>query len=128
MMPNHIAKLDLEIHNTMMWLVLEISKCILNDGCHLTMKDIHYVPQLPRSLIFVRQLNDNSYKVIPASQSFCRKKGNIIIAKGNKVGSLYPLFIHQKEHRLVLTDQPMTCIWHGHLGYMSQNGIKNYFP
>ena len=72
----------------------------------------------------IGKLDDNGNKIIFASQSFCITKGNMVIAKGNEIGSLYPLFIHQKEHLLVLTDQPMMSICHGHLGHMSQNGIK----
>ena len=95
-----------------------------SDGSHLTIKDVRHVPQLTRSLMSVGQLDDNGYKVIFASQSFRITKGNMIVAKGNKVGSLYPLFVHKKEHFLAITDQPMTSIWHGRLGHMSRNGME----
>ena len=48
----------------------------------------------------------------------------MVIAKGNKVGSLYPLVVHKKEHLLIVTKQPMTCIWHGCLGHMSRSGME----
>ena len=43
----------------------------------------------------------------------------MVTHKENKVGSLYPLVVHQKEHLLIVTEQPMTCIWHGRLGHIS---------
>ena len=48
----------------------------------------------------------------------------MIVAKGNKVDSLYPLFVHKKEHLLAITNQPMTSIWHRRLGHMSRNGME----
>ena len=71
----------------------------------------------------IGQLDDNDYKVIFASQSFGIAKGNMVVEKGNKANSLYPLFVHTKEYWLIVIDQPMTSIWHGRLGHMSRNGM-----
>ena len=95
-----------------------------SDGSQFTVQNVRHVPELTRSLMSVGQLDDIGFKVIFASQSFRITKGNMVIAKGNKVGSLYPLVVHQKEHLLTVTGQPMTCIWHGRLGHMSRTGME----
>ena len=48
----------------------------------------------------------------------------MIVAKGNKVASLHPLFFHNKEDLLVVIEQPLTSIWHNRLGHMSRNGME----
>ena len=96
----------------------------LSDGSDVIMNYVCHVLQLTHSLMFVGELNERGYKVIfDESQSHRITKGNIIIGKGNKFGSLYPLFVHKKEHLLVVIDQPMMDIWHGSLGHMSPNGM-----
>ena len=65
----------------------------------------------------IGQLDDSRYKVIFSSKSFHITKGNMVIVKGNKVASLYPLLVHKKEHLL-------TCIWHGRLGHMSRGEME----
>ena len=69
--------------------------------------------------MFVGQLDDIGYKVIFASRSFRITKGNMVTHKENKVASLHPLVVHQKEHLLIVTEQSMTCILHGRLGHVS---------
>ena len=95
-----------------------------SDGSQFTIQNVRHVLELTRSLMSVGQLDNIGFKVIFASQSFRITKGNMVIAKGNKVGSLYPLVVHQKEHLLTVTKQPMTCIWHGRLGHMSRTGME----
>ena len=75
-----------------------------SDGSHLTMENVHHAPQLSCSWMSIGHLDDNRYKVIFASHSF--------LEKGNIVGSLYPVFVHQKEHLLVI-NQLMMGTWHG---------------
>ena len=67
-----------------------------SDGSQILVQNVHHVPELTRSLMSVGKLDDFGYKVIFASKSF-RITRNMIIAKGNKVGSLYPLVVHQKS-------------------------------
>ena len=66
------------------------------DGSQFTVPNVRHVPKLTRSLLSVGQLDNIGFKVIFAAQSFHITKGNMVIAKGNKVGSLYPLVVHQK--------------------------------
>ena len=68
-----------------------------SNGSHITIKDVLHVPQLAHSLMLVGLLDDNGYKVIFVFQSFRIMKGNMIVAKENKIGSLYPLFFIKKN-------------------------------
>ena len=68
-----------------------------SDGSQILVQNVRNVPKLTRSLMSVEQLDDIGYKVMFASQSFRITKGNMVIAKGNKVGSLYPYLSIKKN-------------------------------
>ena len=95
-----------------------------SDGSQILVQNVRNVPKLTRSLMSVEQLDDIGYKVIFSSKSFRITKGNMVIAKGNKLRLLYPLAVHQNEHLLTVTEQPMSCIGHGRLGHMSRSGME----
>ena len=63
----------------------------------MLVQNVRHMPELTRSLMSVGKLDDFGYKVIFSSKSFRVTKGNMIIAKWNKVCSLYPLVVHQKS-------------------------------
>ena len=75
----------------------------LCDGFHILAQNVRHVLELTRSLMSIGQLDDSRYKVIFSSKSFHITKGNMVIVKGNKVASLYPLLVHKKEHLLIVT-------------------------
>ena len=61
----------------------------VEDGSHWLLKDVRHVPMLRRNLIFVSQLFAQGYHLSFHLDTWKVTKGSRIIAKGNKVGSLY---------------------------------------
>jgi hypothetical protein len=51
-------------------------------------------------------------------------KGNLLLARGPKIHSLYPLYITLREGDFFLVDIPVSSLWHGRLGHLSKAGIK----
>lgn len=62
------------------------------------------------------------------------QKGSMLLARGAKCGTLYPLHVSGVfDHVVAITELPSTSLWHCRLGHMSQNGMKllcrlNYVP
>jgi len=54
-----------------------------------TLKDVRVVPSLTKSLISVRQLDEQGHEVKFENQQWKVVKGNLVIACGRKKGSLY---------------------------------------
>jgi len=54
-----------------------------------TLKDVSVVPSLTKSLIFVRQLDEQGHDVKFGDQQWKVVKGNLVMARGRKRGSLY---------------------------------------
>ncbi|GJS17479.1 retrovirus-related pol polyprotein from transposon TNT 1-94 [Tanacetum coccineum] len=58
-------------------------------GTSLTLKDVRYIPGLKRRLISVGQLDEEGYHVGFGDQQWKDTKGSLVVARGNKGGSLY---------------------------------------
>ncbi|GJZ43314.1 hypothetical protein Tco_0590569 [Tanacetum coccineum] len=54
-----------------------------------TLKDVRYIPSLKRRLILVGQLGEEGYHVGFRDQQWKVTKGSLVVAHGNKRGSLY---------------------------------------
>jgi len=54
-----------------------------------TLKDVRVVPSLTKSLISVRQLDEQGHEVKLGNQQWKVVKGNFVMARGRKRGSLY---------------------------------------
>ncbi|GKA52188.1 retrovirus-related pol polyprotein from transposon TNT 1-94, partial [Tanacetum coccineum] len=54
-----------------------------------TLKDVRYIPSLKRRLILVGQLNEEGYHVGFEDQLWKVTKGSLVVAHGNKRGSMY---------------------------------------
>ena len=54
-----------------------------------TLKDVRVVPSLTKSLISVRQLDEEGHEVKFGNQQWNVVKGNLVMACGRKRGSLY---------------------------------------
>ena len=50
-------------------------------------------------------------------------KGNLLLAHGAKVHSLYPLYVALKEHGLSLVDIFCVILWHERLGCLNKSSI-----
>ncbi|GJV53702.1 retrovirus-related pol polyprotein from transposon TNT 1-94 [Tanacetum coccineum] len=58
-------------------------------GTSSTLKDVRYIPDLKRNLISVGQLDEEGYHVGFGDQQWKDTKGCLVVARGNKRGSLY---------------------------------------
>jgi len=54
-----------------------------------TLKDVRVVPNLTKSGISVRQLDEQGHEVKFGNQQWKVVKGNLVMARGRKRGSLY---------------------------------------
>nr|GEV98780.1 retrovirus-related Pol polyprotein from transposon TNT 1-94 [Tanacetum cinerariifolium] len=58
-------------------------------GTSWTLKDVRYIPSLKRRLISVGQLDDEGYHIGFKDQQWNVNKGSLVVAHGNKRGSMY---------------------------------------
>ena len=77
---------------------------VLSNGTRFVIEDNHHLPCLTRNLISIPQLKDLGYKVTFSQTSWKIRKGNILVAHGIKVGSLYPLYVLNKDTVLSVTE------------------------
>lgn len=88
------------------------------------LKDVCHVPKLRRNLISVSQLFAQGYHPHFQLDTWKVTKGSRIIAKGNKVGSLY-LFEKPTEVGAAMTVVSSdVALWHQRLGHMSKKGLE----
>ena len=76
---------------------------VLSNGMRFVVENVCHVPCLTRNLISIPQLDDLGYKVTFSQSSWKISKGNILVAHGIKVGSLYPLYVSSKDIVLTVT-------------------------
>ena len=79
---------------------------ILPNGSHFVIRNVNHVPKLTRNLISIRQLDDIGYKFSFGQQSWKICKGNLLLASGSKLQSLYPLYVSCKNSLLSVTKLP----------------------
>lgn len=60
----------------------------LPSGASLVVRHVHHVPDLPQSLISVRQLRDTGCHVVLDMHSFRLHRGQLVIARGASVGTI----------------------------------------
>ena len=81
--------------------------------------------KLTKSLISTGQLDDIGYATTFGSQSWRIQKGSLIIARGAKCGTLYPIHVSfVSNHVIVVTELPNASLWHGRLAHRSLKGME----
>ena len=75
---------------------LEISgigdiKLVLHNGTEFMLQNVRHVPQIAKSLISVGQLDDMGYHTTFGAQKWKIVKGFMVVARGPKMDTLYPL-------------------------------------
>ncbi|GJV66770.1 retrovirus-related pol polyprotein from transposon TNT 1-94, partial [Tanacetum coccineum] len=63
-------------------------------GTSWTLKDVRYIPSLKIRLISIGQLDEEGYHVGFGDQQWKVTKGSLVVARGNKCGSLYMVEVH----------------------------------
>ncbi|MCO5563638.1 hypothetical protein L7F22_017285 [Adiantum nelumboides] len=73
-----------------------------------------------------RQLYELGYTTVFENGSWLIRKANLVILKGQKSGTLYPLCVSSvKENDIYIAKtMPSTELWHSRLGHISQKGMK----
>ena len=91
----------------------------------LVLHNVRHVPQLSRPLISVGQLDEASIRARFSSGGWTLHRGNLLLARGLKVHSLYPLYVTLREGDLFLVDIHVLSLWHGRLGHLSKANITH---
>ncbi|KAJ0589930.1 putative RNA-directed DNA polymerase [Helianthus annuus] len=93
-------------------------------GTIWTLKDVRVIPNLRRKLISVGKLDDEGFNVHFGGGQWKVIKGNLVIAKGKKQGTLYMAEIHAEGVHATTTSSSPSTLWHNQLGHMSEKGLK----
>ncbi|MCO5609644.1 hypothetical protein L7F22_063874 [Adiantum nelumboides] len=105
----------------------DIKLSLPNDSI-FTLTNVRHVPKLAKSLISTGQLDDARYHTTFGNQSRKLYKGSLVVMRGNKCGTLYPLHVSGvHNHVVVITEEPSVSLWHRRLGHMSQTRME-YLP
>ncbi|MCO5612796.1 hypothetical protein L7F22_067067 [Adiantum nelumboides] len=83
------------------------------NGSVFTLTNVRHVPKLTKSLISTGQLDDDGYHTTFGNQSWKLCKGNLIIMRVTKCGTLYPLHVSGvHNHVVAITEEPSISLWH----------------
>ncbi|MCO5569108.1 hypothetical protein L7F22_022815 [Adiantum nelumboides] len=100
-------------------------KLSLPNGSIFTFTNVRHVPKLTKSLISTGQLDDAGYHTTFGNQSWKLYKGSLVVMRGNKCGTLYPLHVSGvHNHVVAITEEPSVSLWHRRLGHMSKIGME----
>jgi len=97
------------------------------------LKELRHVPDLKKNMISIGQLGGEGCVTTFTDKTWKVTKGALVIAKGEKVGTLYLCDgISNYVNALTSTREDMT-LWHHRLGHMSEKGMqilhsRNLFP
>ena len=83
------------------------------------------MPQLSKNLILVGQLDNMGYNTSFGNGTCLTKKGNLVILRGQKNGTLYSMHVsHVHEDSISIAEHSNTNLWHSRLGHMSKKGMQ----
>ena len=87
------------------------------------LSDVRHIPGLKRNLISVGQLDSKEYTTTFSSNSWKITKGAMMVARGQKEGTLY---LTKNICNIIdnVGIQDDAVIWHSRLGHMSEKGMK----
>ena len=94
----------------------------LKGGVKWLLKDVHHVPKLKRNLIFVSQLYAQVF-VTSLTDSWKVTKGSMLVAKGDKMRSLYIIENISEVGAAMTVEDINSELWHQRLGHMSKKGL-----
>jgi hypothetical protein len=88
------------------------------------LKEVKHVPDLGKNLISTGQLASEGCISIFTDKTWKVIKGSLVIAKGEKVGTLY-LCIGNTDSSVSLASTGVdTALWHHRMGHMSEKGMQ----
>ena len=87
------------------------------------LKDVRHIPAMKRNQISTGQLGDSGCLSTFGETWWKITKGSLVIAKGDRVGTLY-LCPHNTNYSIsVASTEIGAALWHHRLGLMSEKGI-----
>ena len=94
----------------------------IKGGGQLLLQDVRYVPKLKRNLISVSQLYAQGFLTL-LTDTWKITKGSMVIARGDKVGSLYVVETNDEVGAAMTFLDNDAALWHQILGHMSKKGL-----
>ena len=93
-----------------------------SSGTSWTLHNVRHIPALKRNLISIGQLDDEGHHTTFGDGAWTVTKGNLVVARGKKQGSLYMAV----EEDIVAVAEAInsSSLWHQRLGHMSHKGMK----
>ncbi|GJX52002.1 retrovirus-related pol polyprotein from transposon TNT 1-94, partial [Tanacetum coccineum] len=82
-------------------------------GTSWTLKDVRYISGLKRRLISVGQLDEECYHIGFGDQQWKVTKGSLVVAHGNKRGSLYMVEVHPEGIGVIINGSGSAAVWFG---------------
>ncbi|GJW01707.1 retrovirus-related pol polyprotein from transposon TNT 1-94 [Tanacetum coccineum] len=83
---------------------------------------VHSRPK--EEVIYVGQLDEEGYHVGFGDQQWKVTKGSLVVARGNKRGSLYMVEVPSDGINVAIDGRGNATLWHQRLRHMSENGMK----
>ena len=92
------------------------------NGSVWELKNVRHIPDLTKNLISVSQLASEGYTTVFHGDDWKISKGAMVIARGNKSGTLYKT--EGACHLITVAANENPNLWHQRLGHMSEKGMK----
>ncbi|CAL5350460.1 unnamed protein product [Camellia sinensis] len=94
-------------------------------GCTMVLKDVRHVPDLRLNLISGIALDRQGYENYFGKGIWKLKKGSLVVAKGQAIGTLYKTHVEVNSNSLnAAEDETSPNLWHKRLGHMSEKGLQ----
>lgn len=103
-------------------------KCSIGTNENVTLKDVHYVPDLCVNLLSVSQMVKNGHSVVFDTNGvkIC-SKDNTIIASGPMIDNMFKLKIksHETAYSTNINEKDDSVLWHRRLAHINFNALKS---
>jgi hypothetical protein len=104
-----------------------------HNGNQWLLKEVRHVPYLRKNIISTGQLASEGFISIFTDKMWKVIKGSLVIAKGEKVGTLYLCTGNNDSSISLDSTRVDTSLWHDKLGNMTEKGMQilhkiNLFP
>ena len=97
----------------------------LTSGKMLTLKDVHHIPGLRKSLVSVKKLDDHGFKIVFDSQKVIISKKGSFVGKGYAKDNMYLLNINKDVAiSAYIVDAYDNYVWHYRLGHIGSNTLN----
>lgn len=94
------------------------------NGRKLLLQEVRHIPELAKNLIFAGQLDSAGCSVIFGVGSWRVTKGALVLAHGQKEGSMYTLHATAVRGNIAVAEAESISLWHKRLGHLSETGMK----